>query len=131
MWGKHNDGKARGLCPLSFGAALGITVFLAMLCWFTWMMIQGVPEMVGPNRVVAVTWGSAFAYAFLGLIKGFFFGLVLALLYDLFVCCCKMGCCRKDGMAGGGKCGCGCGCSCCNGGVKTVEGTSSSDKFRV
>lgn len=130
MWGKKNGCRSKGLCPVSFGFAIGITAFLAILVWSAWMMIHGVPEeMAAMHPHMVLTWGATFAYALLALVKGFIFGFVVALFYDCFVCCCKAGCCRKDGMGEKCGCGCGCGCSCCGTGTKSTE-ESTSERFR-
>lgn len=128
MWCKKNGCRSKGLCPVSFGLAIGITAFLAMVIWSAWMMIHGIPEEVAamhPHMVL--TWGATFAYALLGLVKGFIFGFVVALIYDCFVCWCKTSCCRKNGGACD-KCGCECGCASCDKG--TNGSISTSERFR-
>lgn len=120
MWGKKNGCRSKGLCPVSFGLALGITAFLAMIIWAAWLIIHGVPPVAAvpePGSTATammlhhefpVTWGAAFAYALLAFVKGFVFGFILILLYDGFACCCRSSCCRKDGSC------CGCGCKSCD-----------------
>lgn len=114
MWSKNC--RSKGLCPVSFGLALGITAFIATFIWLSWMMFHGVTEMTSPtmtHQVITFTWGTTFGFSFLALIKGFIVGLIFALLYDCFICCCKSRCCKDDGGT------CGCGCKCC--GVKETD----------
>lgn len=108
MWGKTNGCfRSKCLCPVSFGLAVGITAFFAVLIWSAWMMVHGSPELAPPHFIF--TWGATFAYSFLALIKGFLFGFVVALLYDCFACWCKSVCCKREG-----GCKCGCGCTTCD-----------------
>ena len=96
---------SKKLCPVSFGLAIGLVSFFAMLIWSLWIMTHGVPPMMAD--MPAPTLGSGFAHAILALIKGFIFGFFVALFYDLFACCFR----KKSGE----KCGCsstGCGCKC-------------------
>lgn len=88
--------KSRGLCPLSFGLALGITSGLAVLIWMIVIMYGFMPT--PPFIHEPLTWGHGFIYALWGLLKGFVFGFVLALIYDLILCCKGKSCkCCKEG----------------------------------
>ena len=102
--------KRSHLCPFSFGLALGITSALAVLIWGAWMMYHGAPPAV-IERMGPLDWSNISIHALWTLLKGFVFGLVLALLYDLFACMCKSMCCRKSKLEAG-SCGCDSGCNC-------------------
>jgi hypothetical protein len=106
MNGKCGCGKKKGLCPISLGLALGITSGLAIFLWSIWVMYYGMPTMMADFHMPIPTWSTSVMHALLGLVKGFVFGVVLALFYDLFACCFKSKC--KPGQ------GCGCGCTCCS-----------------
>lgn len=97
------DSKRKGLCPLSFGLALAITVFLFMFITSVWLMYHGAPIGMGGLRGLTMTWGDIFVHSSFGALKGFVFGLLLALIYDGIMCCCKAMCCKS---------------SCCNCGTK-------------
>lgn len=104
-------GKNKHLCPFSFGLAVGITSFFAILIWSLWMMIYGLPPMMVAMHMHVPTGWETFIHALLGLLKGFLFGFFVAIFYDLFACCAR-GMCRKS--EGEGRCQCGCGCECCS-----------------
>jgi chromate transport protein ChrA len=70
------------------GLAIGIVGFVAVLIWDFWAMHHGMPKAMIAMHVPALTVRSAFEHALFVLIKGFLFGFFVALLYDLFVCCC-------------------------------------------
>lgn len=95
--------KAKGLCPVSLGLAIGLTSALAIFLWSAWIIMHGMPpemaNMPGP------TWGDAGMHALMALIKGFVFGAVVGIIYDFCICCCKWKCCKSNGT---------CNCSCCN-----------------
>ena len=109
--GKCGCGKGKGLCPISFGLALGITGGLAVLIWSVWIMYHGMSPMMIERHLPMPTWSSSSMHAVWALLKGFFFGFFLAVFYDLFICCKSM-CRKKSGP-------CVCGCSCCSPGNKT------------
>jgi hypothetical protein len=93
--------KGKHLCPLSLGLAVGLTAFLAVIVWSIWAMNMGLaPIEIG--QMVVPTWQGTIIQAFWGLIKGFAFGFVVALLYDLFACCFRGACAKRS-----------CNCSCC------------------
>jgi hypothetical protein len=86
------------LCPMSFGAALGITNALGLFVLGILAMYWGIglPMVSGISSVYhgfAPTWIGSIYGALWGLLDGFIFGVVAALIYDCSVCCCR--CCRK------------------------------------
>lgn len=84
------------LRPLAFGLALGITAMLMMiLMMFPLTQIWG----MGASLQVDV-WQMGFVTAFVGFAKGFLFGIVSALFYNLFVCCCRK--CNSTAVLGDG-----------------------------
>lgn len=83
--------KAAKLCPLSFGLAVGLVCFLAVLIWTAWVISYGMPPMMVAMHVPTPTLSSGFAHALLGLLKGFLFGFFVALFYDLIICCSSCG----------------------------------------
>src|SRR5690348_12071641 len=93
-WG--GCGGAKKLCPVSFGLALGIVSFFAVLLWTLWVINYGMPPMMVAMHLPVPTMGKGFEHALLVLIKGFLFGFFVALVYDLFACCFAR-CCRKSG----------------------------------
>lgn len=108
MWSKRCGSGGGRLCPLSFGVALGVTSGLAFLLWSIWLMYYGLPPQLVASGVV-ITWGDAITHSLAALVKGFIFGFVVALLYDLITCACRCKCCKRDNNAA-----CGCGCKCCS-----------------
>lgn len=108
--GKCHKGK-KGLCPISFGLAVGITCAIFFFIWAIWMMYHGVQLMPAEHRMMVSphVMGNVVRALWI-LLKGFIFGAVIALLYDLFICCCKLKCCKRSDD----ECSCGCGCECCS-----------------
>lgn len=106
--------KGKGLCPVSLGLALGITSALAVLIGSIWIMYYGMPAIMVANHIPMPTWSSSLLFTLIMLVKGFIFGFVLALFYDLFACCCKSKCCRSDEK-------CACGCECCGPKTKPMQ----------
>jgi hypothetical protein len=88
MWCKcGKDCRCMKLCPVSFGLAVGIVGFFVVLVWSLWVMTHGLPpEMVAMHMPVP-SWSLSFAHALLALLKGFVGGFLVALIYDLIVCC--------------------------------------------
>lgn len=85
---KSDEGsRCMKLCPVSFGLALGIVSFFAVLIWSLWVMSYGLPPMLEALHMPIPTLGSGFAHALLALLKGFIFGFFVALLYDLISHC--------------------------------------------
>ena len=109
--GKCGCGKGRGLCPISFGLAVGIACGLFMMV-FAWMVMQwnyGTDMMTQYASLYPgyePTWMGGVKGGLWGLLEGFVFGFVIALFYDFFICC-KAMCCRKSAMT----CNCTCGSS--------------------
>lgn len=94
------------LCPISLGFAMAITYALTIFIVYAVVMTSGgLPEMEA-LRALHLTWMMVLGRALWGLLEGFIFGVVLALLYDLFSCCM-----RKCGKSTDGNCGCDCGSS--------------------
>jgi hypothetical protein len=93
------DGRSKKLCPLSFGLAVGIVSFFAVLIWTFWVMSYGLPPLMVAMHIPTPTLSGGFVHALLALIKGFLFGFFVALLYDLISCC--FACKKSDG-----KCEC-------------------------
>lgn len=91
----NKGGKAAKLCPVSFGLAVGLVSFFAVLIWTAWVMTYGMPPMMVDMHVPAPTLHSGFVHALLALLKGFLFGFFVALFYDLIHCC--FACFRSDG----------------------------------
>lgn len=106
-------GKGGFFCPLSLGLALGLTTALAVFGVTVWMMQKGVPPLLASQLVAPITWSDISIFSLVGFVKGFIFGLVLALFYDLFIGMKHM-CCRKK--CGGSACNCEGGCKCCSSG---------------
>src|SRR3990167_5487243 len=103
---KCGSGKAKGLCPVSLGLALGLTSGLAVLIWSLWVMFYGMPPAMAA-AMPELTWSGSALHALMAFVKGFVFGFVVAAIYDFCICCCKMKCCKSD-----------CKCACCNGSNK-------------
>ncbi len=99
----NGGGKAKKLCPVSFGLAVGMVAFFAVLIWTFWVMSYGMPPMMVAMHIATPTLSGGFVHALLALLKGFLFGFFIALFYDLFSCCMP-----------GKKCGEKCGCGCCS-----------------
>lgn len=98
----------KGLCPVSFGLAIGITCALAVLFWAVWISFYGPPTEMSPmmTKYLAMHAGmmGAGKMALWALVKGFVFGFFVALFYDFIACYCKGKCCKtSDGI-----CNCGC-----------------------
>lgn len=111
------------LCAISLGLALGVTLFLFVFFGFVWMMYQGVPPMMA-EYIPVLTWGAVIFYSLCGFLKGFIFGLLLALFYDLFICLKLMIMGRhRSHCPCGPACNCVGNCRCCG----TIKSTSSSD----
>lgn len=96
------------LCPFSFGVALGVTSAIAVLVWTAWVMYHGATPMMLQYHVPMPSWKDGAWRALCFLLKGFFFGAVLAFVYDFVICCCKgkrskgeCPCCCKPGSAKG------------------------------
>ena len=87
-------GKAKMLCPVSFGLAIGIVSFVAVLIWNFWAMHHGMPKAMIAMHVPVPTLKSGFEHALLVLLKGFLFGFFVAFLYDFFACC--FACKKRD-----------------------------------
>jgi hypothetical protein len=105
--GKCGCGKKGGrLCPVSFGLAIGLTVGLAVFIWSVWVMYNGLPPMMAQYQIPLPTWTTSITDALWGLLKGFVFGFVVALIYDLIGRCCKCKACKRGDVQ--------CGCSCCS-----------------
>lgn len=86
--------KAGGLCPFSFGLALGITYGLFVLFMALVIVINmAPPEMEGLRP--HLTWMTVIMHSLWALLKGFIFGLVMALIYDGFICIGKKCRCGK------------------------------------
>ncbi len=100
--------KRMGLCPISFGLALGLTSFLAILTVVLIAIHYGTPTpMMDMMHMAVPTFKTGLIHAGYGFVKGFIFGFVLALIYDLIIKICK--CCKKKGD--GTSCQCQCGVS--------------------
>ncbi len=81
------DGSSKKLCPLSFGLAVGIVSFFAVLIWTLWALNYGMPPMMVAMHLPEPTLAKGFEHALLALLKGFLFGFFVALFYDLLSCC--------------------------------------------
>jgi hypothetical protein len=100
MWSGKFCGCGK-LSPVSFGVALGLTIFFAMFICDLWMMQYGIPPEKAKFIVAPITLGGAFIHALLGLFQGTIFGIFVAIFYDLLACCgvsgSRCGCGPKDG----------------------------------
>ena len=97
MCNKCGYGRRPGkLCPLSFGLAVGIVSFFAVLIWTLWVMSYGMPPMMAALHIAAPTLSGGFVHALLALVKGFLFGFFVALFYDLIACCFASWCKKSD-----------------------------------
>jgi len=94
----NNDGSSKKICPLSFGLAVGIVSFFAVLIWTLWVMNYGMPPMMVALHLPEPTLAKGFEHALLALIKGFLFGFFVALFYDLISCC--FACCKNSCKSG-------------------------------
>ena len=101
-------GKKMPLCPLSFGLALGLTSAVSVMVCVYWAMWFGMPDSMAGHMTPPDNFMDAGLMALRWLVKGFAFGFIFALLYDLIACCCKGMCCKKSGC-GCGNPGCNCG----------------------
>lgn len=102
MYGKCDGGKAKKICPVSFGLAVGVVSFFAVFFATLWAMHYGLTPMQTAMHFPDPTLQGGLVDALLALIKGFVFGFFVALFYDIFACC--MACCRKSDEK----------CACCN-----------------
>jgi hypothetical protein len=127
MCGNSGD-KKKGLCPVSFGLALGITFALSMFIWSMYMMYRGLPpEMM--QRGYDITWGDILKHTFWALVQGFVFGFFVALFYDLISCLCRCRCCKTAcacACCGNKKPGDSCDCNCHNNGTCKCCGKSGA-----
>ena len=91
MFNKTGCGSACGssfrLRPVAFGLALGIT---AMLMIFLTPLGEG----IAAATIQADMWRLGLFTAGVSFAKGFIFGLVSAIFYNLFLCC-SHHCCKK------------------------------------
>lgn len=87
----YYNAKKKGICPISFGLAFGITCAFGVFIWSVWLMKYGVPPML-VGHMPEPTFTLTSVQAFWAFFQGFFFGLFVALFYDLFIWC---KCCRK------------------------------------
>lgn len=95
MLSKYDKGgNGKKLCPLSFGLAVGIVSFFAVLIWTVWTMYYGMPPMMVAMHIPAPTLNGGFVHALVALFKGFLFGFFVALFYDLISCC--LACKKSD-----------------------------------
>lgn len=120
MYGK----SGKGLCPVSFGLAFGITAAIMYFIWALWIMYHGVPRVLEEEHLVTVTLGGNIINALWVLLKGFIFGFIAALIYDCISCWCKCKCCRRCSCGcekcAEGNCDCkSCGCNSCSCGSGT------------
>ena len=91
-----------GLCPISLGVALGVTNGLVkMLFAFAgWLWGYGIPMITQLTLLLPgyePTLKGGFVGFGWGLLEGFIFGAVLALLYNFFCRCCGTAMCSKNG----------------------------------
>lgn len=95
------DCKAKKLCPVSFGLAVGVVSFFAVFIWTLWVIQYGMPPMMVEMHIPMPTVSGGLVHALLALVKGFLFGFFVALLYDCFSSC--FACCfgRKQSGEGG------------------------------
>ncbi len=104
MMGKCEDGGgSKKLCPVSFGLAVGLVSFFAVLIWSLWTISYGMPPMMEALHMPTPTIGGGFVHALLALFKGFIFGFFVALFYDLFACCFARKCGDKSGSSSNKK----------------------------
>lgn len=96
MWSGKFCGCGK-LSPVSFGVAIGLTIFFAMFICDLWMMQYGIPPEKAKFIVAPITLGSAFLHSLLGLFQGIILGIFIAIFYDLLLCC---------GASGRQHCGC-------------------------
>ncbi len=92
----EKNGNGMKLCPFSLGLALGLTAALGTLVWMAWVMYAGPTAMMTQFGIPVPTLQEGLVRALWMLLKGFVFGVVVALLYDYIACCCKGICCRKS-----------------------------------
>ena len=95
--------KSMSLCPISLGLAFGVTASVAGLLWAAWAKFYGAPPAVA-NYMSSIYWSEIAMRAFWTLLKGFFFGFFIALIYDLIIRCCPGKCCKR--AEGDSECGC-------------------------
>jgi hypothetical protein len=120
--GKCMRNYKKGLCPVSFGVAMGVIsgLYMAVLAWAGWIWGFG---LILVDQYSAVYYGLAPTFmggvigGFWGLIDGFIFGFVLAFIYNLCLHCCKSCKCCKTA----GECRCS---SCCSAEGKPRSGDS-------
>jgi len=86
---------------------LGLTCFLTILTVVLIAIHYGTPTpMMDMVHMAVPTLKTGLIHAGYGFVKGFIFGFVLALIYDLIIKVCM--CCRKKGSC---QCQCACGVS--------------------
>jgi hypothetical protein len=101
-------GNCKGVCPFTFGLALGITsgLFMMFYAWAAWLWGWGNAIVDQYSSVYmgyeASLMGGVYGGLW-GLLVGFVFGFLLIMFYHLLSCCKKM-CCKKGN--GNGSCGC-------------------------
>lgn len=108
MLHKCGTGKAAGLCPVSFGLALGFTLALAALVCSIWAMKYGAPATLAAHMLVPANFTDVGVNTLYAFFKGLIFGFVVAFFYDWILSCCNKkcgnnnsGCCdNNDKMAG-------------------------------
>lgn len=83
---KSDKVRCAKICPISFGLAVGIVSFFAVLIWTLWVINHGMTPMMMAMHIPAPTLSLGFSHALLALLKGFIFGFFVALFYDLIAC---------------------------------------------
>lgn len=102
-------GSCRGICPVKFGLALGITcgVFMMLLAWVAAWWGWG-SDLVSNYGNYLTGYEATFMGGLIGglwgFVKGFVFGFVLIMVYYAISCCSKSMCC-KCGCCGSKECG--------------------------
>lgn len=94
---KCGGGKGRcGLCPITLGLSIGITCFLMVFAWALWIVYHDAGVLPAPvpafmhEKILTVMEGLKMGG--FGFVKGFIFGFLVALIYDVIKKACA--CCR-------------------------------------
>ncbi|HVE44575.1 MAG TPA: hypothetical protein VNC84_05520 [Gammaproteobacteria bacterium] len=97
--------RCGGICPFTFGIALGLTAGIGVILWSAWVMYYGMPHLMSGYPDMSFSWADSIKHALWAVLKGFVFGFVLILIYDGLLCC-KKKMCKKDDKKCEGKCCC-------------------------
>jgi len=100
MKGYEKYSKGKGLCPISFGLAIGVTcaIFMMLGAWIAAFWGYGT-ELIDQRALMYHGYTATFVGGLVGglwgLVKGFIFGALIAFFYNC-ISACKSKCCKCD-----------------------------------